>query len=160
MPKDQITHFVYFARDRDTVRNHQFLSNSRFQGAQIMSPWRLLEPRGDVYDFSIIRKDIDYLAKYGKTLFAELQDASFYIKNIPVPDYLHSPEFDGGIIEQRTDDGKTEGWTAKRWNTKVQKRFVLLIEAFGQVFDGQVALRIGNRRHEQIRPFIYPRSLS
>ena len=139
LPKDEIAHFAYFARDREALRNHAFLSNPRFQGAQIMYPWRLLEVRRDVYDFAIIREDLAYLAKYKKALFIQLQDASFYMANIPVPDYLRSPEFDGGIIEQRTDEGQTEGWAAKRWNPKVRKRFALLIEALGQAFDGKIA---------------------
>ena len=139
LPDDGIAHFVYFARDREALRNHEFLSNIRFQGAQIMYPWRHMEPSRGVYDFSAIREDMDYLAGYGKTLFVQLQDASFFMVNIPVPDYLRAPEFDGGIIEQRTDSGKTEGWVAKRWNSAVRERFARLIEALGEDFDGRIA---------------------
>lgn len=32
LPDDGIAHFVYFARDRESLRNHEFLSNIRFQG--------------------------------------------------------------------------------------------------------------------------------
>ena len=39
---------------------------------------------------------------------------------------------------QYDDDGKTEGWVAKRWNPQVQERFALLLEALGNEFDGKV----------------------
>lgn len=136
---DDIDHFVYFARDRDGMRDHKFLELSHFQGAQIMYSWRQLEPTRGVYDFSVIHSDIEYLSSHGKTLFVQLQDTTFYDHNIGVPDYLRAEEFDGGIVQQRTDDGQTEGWVAKRWNPAVQERFSSLITELGQEFDGKIA---------------------
>ena len=34
--KDSIQHFVYFAKDRELMHDHPFLSHSMFKGAQIM----------------------------------------------------------------------------------------------------------------------------
>ena len=94
--EDGIQHFVYFARDREQIRGHTLLNVERFGGAQIMYSWRELEPTQGQYDFSSIRKDVDYLALHGKRLFVQLQDASFYARNLPVPDYLLSDAYGGG----------------------------------------------------------------
>lgn len=32
--KDEIKHFVYFARDREALQNHPFLKYAKFEGAQ------------------------------------------------------------------------------------------------------------------------------
>jgi hypothetical protein len=136
---DEINHFVYFARDREAIHDHPFLQNPRFQGAQIMYSWRQLEPARGEYDFSVIRDDCKYLRAHGKRLFVQLQDATFMNSYVGVPDYLLAEEFDGGAIQQRTDDGKPEGWVAKRWNPGVRERFALLISALGTAFDGKIA---------------------
>tara|TARA_B100000614_G_scaffold242094_1_gene243804 strand:- start:170 stop:1240 length:1071 start_codon:yes stop_codon:yes gene_type:complete len=139
IPADGIHHYVFFARDRDAMRGHPFLSNGRFEGAQIMYSWRQLEPARDEYDFSVIVDDARYLAAHGKRLFVQLQDATFFDRYNAVPDYLLSPEFDGGAIQQRTDDGRTEGWVAKRWNPAVRERFARLLVAMGDELDGVIA---------------------
>lgn len=63
---DNITHFVYFARDRASIRDHPLLKNDRLSGAQIMYSWRQLEPSQGRYDFSAIEDDLVYLAAHGK----------------------------------------------------------------------------------------------
>lgn len=136
---DEIKHFVYFARDREVMYGHPFLQIPRFQGAQIMYSWRQLEPARGEYDFSAIREDYMYLEAHGKKLFIQLQDATFMNSNVGVPDYLLTDEFDGGAIEQRTDEGEPEGWVAKRWNPAVRERFAQLISALGTEFDGKIA---------------------
>ncbi len=136
---DEIQHFVYFARDRRAIRRHVLLDTDRFEGAQIMYSWADLEPRKGVYDFSDIKKDIAYLDHHGKALFIQLQDASFWRSNIPVPKYLRSDDFDGGATEQFHDNGQPEGWVAKRWSPAVQARFQELLVALGQEFDGKIA---------------------
>lgn len=136
---DDIQHFVYFARDRRAIRRHVLLESDRFEGAQVMYSWADLEPRRGVYDFSDIEDDITYLDRYGKALFIQLQDASFWHRNIPVPKYLRSDEFDDGVTEQFYDNGQPEGWVAKRWSPAVQDRFQSLLVALGQEFDGKIA---------------------
>src|SRR6185369_13887821 len=37
--KDSIQHFVYFAKNRELIHDHPFLSHSMFKGAQIMYAW-------------------------------------------------------------------------------------------------------------------------
>jgi len=135
---DGIENFVYFIRDRDAVRGHPFLANSRFAGAQIMYSWRELEPSEGHYDFSAIQADVDYLARHGKKLFIQLQDATFSPEYKAVPDYMLTDKYAGGASEQYSDDGVVEGWVAKRWNGAVQARFAALLDALGQQFDGHV----------------------
>lgn len=135
---DEIKHFVYFSRDREAIHDHALLSNARFAGAQIMYSWRNLEPSEGQYDFSEIKADADYLAQHGKRLFIQLQDASFSPQYKPVPDYLLSDAYDGGVAAQYTDDGALDGWVAKRWNAKVEARFAALLAALGQQFDGTI----------------------
>ena len=138
LAKDNIKHFVYFARDRDSVHDHPLLKNGHFAGAQIMYAWAQLEPERDKYNFSIVEEDYRYLKSYNKKLFLQLQDATFSNEFRGVPKYLLSEEFDGGVIEQRDDNGNTEGWTAKRWNKAVQLRFAKLLTELGKHFDGKI----------------------
>lgn len=135
---DGIKNFVYFSRDRDAIKDHPLLSNSRFAGAQIMYSWRNLEPEEGRYDFSEIKADVDYLAKHGKKLFIQLQDASFSPEYKPIPPYLLTDRYDGGVAGQFLDNGEQEGWVAKRWNAPLQTRFAALLKALGQEFDGRI----------------------
>ena len=136
--KDSIRHFVYFAKDRELIKDHPFLSHSMFKGAQIMYAWRELEPEKGKYDFSILKQDYEYLKRYGKKLFLQLQDVTFNPKYKAVPDYLLTTEYDGGAVLQYNDDDSPGGWVAKRWNKKVRERFALLLKALGQEFDGKL----------------------
>lgn len=139
IPEDGLKHFVYFAKDRASIHGHALLTHPRLAGAQIMYAWRDLEIAEGVYDFSMIKQDLDYLQQYGKTLFIQLQDVTFYHQNKPVPDYLLSAEYDGGVIIQLDDNGQNAGWAAKRWNEKVRERFALLLHTLGKEFDGKIA---------------------
>lgn len=138
LEKDSMMHFVYFARDRERIRDHSLLKTDRFAGAQIMYPWKLLEPEKGVYDFSMILEDYTYLASHGKKLFIQLQDATFNPKNTAIPSYLMNEEYQGGAVQQYDDNGVAVGWVAKRWNARVQNRFALLLRALGKEFDGKV----------------------
>ncbi|MFZ2783660.1 MAG: hypothetical protein WAZ36_04620 [Sediminibacterium sp.] len=136
--KDSIRHFVYFSKDRELIKGHPLLSNSMFKGAQIMYAWRDFEPEKGKYDFSILKQDYEYLKKYHKKLFLQLQDVTFNPKYKAVPDYLMTAEYDGGAVMQYNDDGSEGGWVAKRWNQKVRERFALLLKALGKEFDGKL----------------------
>lgn len=165
--KGEIRNFVYFARDREAIQNHPFLNNSQFEGAQIMYAWRQLEQDKDKYDFSIIYDDYNYLKSKRKKLFIQLQDATFNPQYKAVPDYLEIEEYDGGAIYQRADNGKPEGWVAKRWNKNVQERFASLLTALGQQFDGKIeginlqesAIGVSNAFDKSFTPAIYVESL-
>ena len=136
--KDSIQYFVYFARDRESITDHPFLSHAMFKGAQIMYPWRELEPEKGKYDFSIIQQDYAYLKTFNKKLFITLQDVTFNFKRKAVPDYTLTAEYDGGAVMQFNNDGKPGGWVAKRWNKKVRERFAQLLHALGKAFDGKI----------------------
>lgn len=136
--EDSIQHFVYFARDRKAIINHPFLTHPMFKGAQIMYSWKEFEIQKDQYDFSILKEDYEYLNKYGKKIFIQLQDATFNPAYKAIPEYLFSAGYDGGAAIQYNDEGKPEGWVAKRWNKKVRERFALLLQALGKEFDGKI----------------------
>ena len=136
---DAIDNFVYFAADRAAIHGSPFLRVARFKGAQVMYSWRELEPTKGSYNFAPIREDLGYLAAHGKQLWVQLQDATFSSTRVAVPDYLLSPEYDGGAIQERSDSGQIDGWVAKRWNPRVRHRFALLISALGREFDGKIA---------------------
>lgn len=136
--KDSIQHFVYFARDRELIKDHPFLFHSMFKGAQIMYSWREFETEKDKYDFSILKQDYEYLKNHGKKLFIQLQDVTFNPKYKAVPEYLLTEEYDGGAVLQYNDDEKPGGWVAKRWSTKVRERFSKLLQALGDAFDGKI----------------------
>ena len=136
--KDSIQHFVYFARDRELIIDHPFLSHPMFKGAQIMYSWREFELEKGKYDFTILKDDYEYLKRHNKKLFIQIQDVTFNPKYKAVPEYLLAPEYDGGAVLQYNDDGKPEGWVAKRWNKKVRERFALLFQALGKEFDGKI----------------------
>ena len=138
VPKDSIQHFVYFARDRELIKDHPLLSHPMFKGAQIMYSWRELEPEKGKYDFTILREDLEYLKNYRKRLFIQLQDVTFNIKYKAVPDYLLTEEYDGGVVMQYNDDDSPGGWVAQRWNKKVRAQFSLLLQALGKEFDGKI----------------------
>lgn len=138
IPKDSIQHFVYFARDRELIKGHTLLTHPMFKGAQIMYSWRELEPQKGQYDFSIVKEDIEYLKKFGKKLFIQLQDATFNPKYKAIPEYVYTNEYDSGATLQYNDEGKPEGWVAKRWNAKVRERFALLLQVLGNAFDGKI----------------------
>ncbi|MES0872309.1 hypothetical protein [Pseudovibrio sp. SCP19] len=161
--KDGMKHFVYFARDREAIKDHPFLDHARFEGAQIMYPWRELEKGEGDYDFSLIEADLAYLQSKGKTLFVQLQDASFNPSYVPVPDYLLADAYAGGAVQQFDDDNRAEGWVAKRWNSKVQERFAKLLQALGEAFDGRIeginlqesAIGVSKEQDQQFTPAKY-----
>lgn len=138
LEKDSIKHFIYFARDRELIHNHPFLKVQRIVGAQIMYSWRQLEPERGVYDFSIIYEDYKYLLSHGKKLFVQFQDVTFDTKYKASPDYLMTEEFQGGCTKSFNDNGVADGWVVKRWNSKVQHRFALLMIELGKEFDGKI----------------------
>lgn len=166
--KNSIKHFVYFSKDRAKIKNHPFLSNKHFSGAQIMYSWRDLEIQRDKYDFSMIKEDYTYLKSYDKKLFIQLQDTTFYPQNVAVPKYIETKEFDGGIICQKEENSKScEGWVAKRWNKKLQKRFARLLKALGKEFDGKIeginlqetAIGVSKKRDLSFSPPLYAKSI-
>lgn len=165
--KSKIRHFVYFATEREAILNHPLLTMSQFEGAQIMYSWSQLEPAKDRYDFSPIISDYEYLKSNGKKLFIQLQDATFNPQKKAIPQYLIAKEYDGGAVIQVNDDGTPEGWLAKRWNEKVQKRFAILLDTLGKCFDGKIeginlqetSIGVSQKQDAAFSPVLYTKSI-
>lgn len=131
-PKD-LHHYIFYNLARDRIHEASFLNTERIEGAQIKYVWRDLETSKGVYDFSMVREDLEFLNAHGKRLFIQLQDVSFDKARLNVPDYLiHDPEYHGGLARQGG------GWMARRWDPAVQDRFAALLSALGKEFDGRV----------------------
>ena len=104
-----VHHYVFFALDRERIKEASFLETKALEGAQLKYRWRELEPEKDHYDFEAIRKDLAFLTSKGKKLFIQLQDSSFIERDIPVPKYLQTDEYHGGIAPQyEIKDGDEE----------------------------------------------------
>jgi len=93
--KDSIQHFVYFSRDREKIIDHPLLLHPMFEGAQIMYSWKDFEPRKGQYDFSLLKQDYEYLKKYGRKIFVQLQDVTFNPAYKAIPEYLLTDEYEG-----------------------------------------------------------------
>ncbi len=103
-----------------------------------MYSWRDFEPQKGQYDFLILKKDYEYLKKYNKKIFIQIQDVTFNPNYKAIPEYLFTDEYGGGAVLEYDDKGKPSGWVAKRWNKKVRERFALLLQALGNEFDGKI----------------------
>jgi hypothetical protein len=139
----ELHHYVFFNRDHEKMREKSFLETPALEGAQLKFTWRELEPKKGQYDFSGIQMAAEFLQKNGKRLFVQVQDSSFDVKIINVPEYLlRETEFNGGADKQfETEDGNDEkakpaGWVARRWDPAVQKRLHQLFTALGRQLDG------------------------
>ncbi len=140
-----VHHYVYFGQERERIADAAFLSTKAFEGAQLRYTWRALEREKDHYDFGDIQRDLSFLQSKGKKLFIQIQDSSFYIKNVPVPRYLvEDAQYHGGADKQYTiknddeDHATPQGWVARRWDPVVRERFHKLLLALGQRFDGKI----------------------
>ena len=107
------SHYVFFNRERGRIAEASFLEARGIAGAQLKYTWRELEPRRDVYDFSAVRKDLEFLTARGKRLFVQLQDSSFDERIVNVPEYLRA----SGVVRQYLEEGGKrvpDGWVARR----------------------------------------------
>jgi len=132
--------FIYTG---DLAKNVDLLDRPDIDGAQVVYPWRMLEPEKGVYDFSAIEADLALADAAGKQLFAQIQDRFFLAKARRIPQYmLDDPEYGGGLARQYDNPGEGEpvgqGWTAMHWNPAVRARFQALLQALGERFDGRL----------------------
>jgi len=136
-------HLVFYAHERERIREAAFLGNPRLCGAQLKYTWRELEPQEGEYAFDGIRRDLAFLEANGKALWIQLQDVTFDERK-PVPDWLCTEAYGGGAARKYEGDEKPEtedvfdGWVARRWDPRVQARFAQLLAALGREFDGAI----------------------
>ncbi len=138
-PPKKVKNFVFFGRDRERISEKNFLNTSQFTGAQLLYAWKELETDKDEYDFSEIQKDLAFLTSKGKKLFIQLQDTTFNPKKNAVPKYLTTEaQYHGGVIYQKNEKGKQEGWVLMRWDPAVRERLHKLFIALGKKFNGKI----------------------
>jgi len=104
--------------------------NPNFRGYKIHVVWNELEPEKDKYDFSVIKDALNIAARDQKKLMIHIMDRVFgSIENPYLPDYMLTPEYEGGWF----DDGHTS--IARAWLPAYRERWVNLIRELGKVFD-------------------------
>ena len=135
-------HYVFFRRDHARVAETSFLQHPQLVGAQLTYTWRELEPTPDQYAFDGIRERLTLLTAHGKRLFLQLQDVSFS-ETMVTPDYLRADTaYHGGIARkyEAGPDGvaRFDGWVARRWDPAVRARYVRLLAALANEFDGRI----------------------
>jgi hypothetical protein len=140
-----VRNFVFFGRDRERIREADFLEIKAIIGAQLKYSWRELELERDSYELKGMRDDLAFLDRHGKRLFIQIQDVSFEEGIIDVPEYLlRDSTFGGGVARQYNFEGdddstaKPEGWVARRWDPAVRQRFIKLLQALASEFDGNI----------------------
>lgn len=119
------------------------LDHSCIKGVQIIYPWKQLEPKKNVYDFSQIKEDLKLLTQVHKKLFIQIQDRSFSPDIFNVPDYIREEGIYHGGVEMQYDfpgEGKkiTTGWVSRMWDPAVRERYKLLLQKLAIEFDGKV----------------------
>ncbi|NQT24977.1 hypothetical protein HQ585_06465 [candidate division KSB1 bacterium] len=108
----------------EQMKDIKYLNEPSVQGVNKRYLWRHLEPEKNVYDFSQIEKDLDFLSARDKQLVVFLIDVSFGEKGA-MPEYLSDYEY----------YSKEAGYCPIRWDPYVVERFVALGKAIGEQFD-------------------------
>ncbi len=104
----------------------------KFAGGQRIYTWRELEPAAGKYDFTALEADLACLRQQNQRLILEVWDNTFDGRTLPVPDYLMSPDYKGGIARPEKSSSVIR---TKRWVPAVMDRYLLLVEALGKRFD-------------------------
>ncbi|MCW1961984.1 hypothetical protein [Chryseobacterium viscerum] len=127
----------------DLRKIEKMITRQDIGGVQIVYNWRALETSKDVYDFSVIEKDLEYLTSLNRKLFIQLQDRFFEPQARYIPDYvLNDKEYMGGLVPQYDNPGENKpvgsGWVTQQWNSAVRVRFQKLIGELAKKFDGKI----------------------
>lgn len=114
------------------------LSRPEIKGVQLVYNWKSLEKEENVYDFSQIKEDLNYLNGVNKKLFIQVQDRFFSLQARNVPRYLlEDPIYKGGLAKQSDADSEG-GWVAKQWIKPVRVRYQKLFKNLAGEFDGKI----------------------
>lgn len=142
---ETVHHYVFVGMDRERLAEAGFLDHKGVDGVQVKYTWRQLEQGKDHYVFDDVRADLALVKAKGKRLFVQVQDSTFALEYMPVPQYLREDAaYHGGVAQQanypdgKPEDAKPYGWVARRWDPAVRGRFHLLLAALGREFDGQI----------------------
>ena len=112
-------------KSRDLVKNNPY-----FKGYKIHVVWNELEPEKDAYDFSVIENALQIAGSDQKKLMVHLQDRVFNSEQNPyLPDYLLTPEYEGGWFY----DGKKS--LPRAWLPAYRDRWTKLLVALGEELD-------------------------
>lgn len=140
----ELSNFIFIGGNYDHIDAYaKQIKIGSVDGVQIIYSWKLLEPKKDQYNFAPIETNLQYLAKFHKKLYIQLQDRSFVQQFKSVPDYLLTAEYNNGASQQIDRiDGKIvgSGWVAKQWNDKVRQRYQKLLIELAKKFDGRVEI--------------------
>ncbi len=141
--KGQAPKNYIYTSSGDLQTIEKMITRKDIGGVQIVYHWRMLEKSKDVYDFSAIEKDLQYLTSLDKKLFVQLQDRFFEPHARYVPDYiLNEKEYTGGLVPQYDNPGENKpagsGWVTQQWNEAVRMRYQKLISALAKKFDGKI----------------------
>ncbi|MEN4760334.1 hypothetical protein ABEG63_08395 [Chryseobacterium sp. C39-AII1] len=141
--KAQTPQNYIYTSSGDLQKIEKMITRKDIGGVQIVYNWRSLETAKDIYDFSRIEKDLEYLTKLNRKLFIQLQDRFFEPKARYVPDYiLNDKEYGGGLVAQYDNPGENKpignGWVTIQWNSAVRQRYQKLIGELAKKFDGKI----------------------
>ena len=144
-PVSSPENYVFFDRDRGRIHEAWFANTRTFAGAQLKYTWSELEPQEGVYDLQPVLDDLAFLTSKGKKFFIQLQDVSFDMNIVNVPNYLRrNPAYHGGadiqylFMDEAETKARPEGWVARRWDPAVRRRFHALLRALGAKLDGRI----------------------
>ncbi|AZA83760.1 hypothetical protein C1637_14030 [Chryseobacterium lactis] len=141
--KGQTPQNYIYTSSGDLQEIEKMITRKDVGGVQIVYNWRALETSKDVYDFSVIEKDLQYLTSLHKKLFIQLQDRFFEPQARYIPDYvLNEKEYTGGLVAQYDNPGENKpvgsGWVTQQWNPAVRMRYQKLIGELAKKFDGKI----------------------
>ena len=122
-------HYIAVMRGNDSHATMTASIRPGVTGIMKRYTWRSLEPKQGAYDFSEIRRDLDWASAYGMKLVVMIEDKTFTLER-PTPAYL----------DTLTIRNRTGGYTALRWNPTVVARMKALLTALGR-FDSHWAFQ-------------------
>lgn len=116
-------------------------AHSGVRGIEARFTWRALEKSRDNYDFSGVDRVFAHAAKLRKPALLFLGDKSFAKDGIDVPDYIVT-DYDGLVRLDPNSKARPVrmgrgGSMPRRWDPRVNARFLKLLEEFGRRYDSE-----------------------
>lgn len=140
-------HYLYadeksFSIGLDATKASLVKNNPYFRGYHVRYSFANLEPRKNVYDFSLIARDINTARADGKKLIVHIHDRTHQnAERVPVPDYMtKEPIYEGGVYKVFADTAGTWKLMPKLWVPAYAERMGALMMALGRAFDNNDTL--------------------